>query len=332
MAEVEKLEKFDTFSGKKCRFEMELLLRRQPQSQDTINICPICHEATGNFRDFVSHMAEHQRSAKVESAPAPAPFRHKKLTATTTTKPEDKQYVYKCALCVHNYNKIRAHKDKKVDLPELDDFSDFTQAKVSSNKAQSVHQGQLYKCEACNKDWQTVDEYLEHANQWHIDQEIKLESAVPKEEANVVVEEKECPTSSSLLQFLTLYLANSSSSSSSLTNTLSRFSDFVQLMMLIKSNGASTTPADDQQQRELVMIKQLLSRDEDQEQDSYAYPVKRLLPPDVVAKLDDRKVAGICHYCLQEFPDEMAVLRHQMETHRLDEEHQIASKTPKLLS
>ncbi|KAL5106263.1 hypothetical protein TcWFU_005989 [Taenia crassiceps] len=51
----------------------------------------------------------------------------------------------------------------------------------------------------------------------------------------------------------------------------------------------------------------------------YDHPLQRLLPPHVAVALDRSAVAKICHYCFKEFADEMAVLKHQVLVHRLEE-------------
>ncbi|EUB57318.1 hypothetical protein EGR_07854 [Echinococcus granulosus] len=51
----------------------------------------------------------------------------------------------------------------------------------------------------------------------------------------------------------------------------------------------------------------------------YDHPLQRLLPPHVAVALDRSTVAKICHYCFKEFADEMAVLKHQVLVHRLEE-------------
>uniref|UniRef100_A0A5K3FUK2 C2H2-type domain-containing protein n=1 Tax=Mesocestoides corti TaxID=53468 RepID=A0A5K3FUK2_MESCO len=51
----------------------------------------------------------------------------------------------------------------------------------------------------------------------------------------------------------------------------------------------------------------------------FDHPLQRLLPPHVAVALDRSAVAKICHYCLKDFPDEMAVLKHQVSSHQLDE-------------
>ncbi|CAL8085479.1 unnamed protein product [Calicophoron daubneyi] len=50
-----------------------------------------------------------------------------------------------------------------------------------------------------------------------------------------------------------------------------------------------------------------------------SHPVRSLLPWDLALKIDSCEASKLCHFCLKEFPDEMAVLRHQVESHSLEE-------------
>ncbi|KAF5404054.1 hypothetical protein PHET_02078 [Paragonimus heterotremus] len=51
-----------------------------------------------------------------------------------------------------------------------------------------------------------------------------------------------------------------------------------------------------------------------------SHPVRNLLPVELASKVDSFEAARLCHFCLKEFPDEMAVLRHQVAEHSLTEE------------
>ncbi|KAF7255045.1 hypothetical protein EG68_08193 [Paragonimus skrjabini miyazakii] len=51
-----------------------------------------------------------------------------------------------------------------------------------------------------------------------------------------------------------------------------------------------------------------------------SHPVRNLLPVELASKVDSFEAARLCHFCLKGFPDEMAVLRHQVAEHSLTEE------------
>ncbi|THD26586.1 hypothetical protein D915_002566 [Fasciola hepatica] len=51
-----------------------------------------------------------------------------------------------------------------------------------------------------------------------------------------------------------------------------------------------------------------------------SHPVRSLLPTELASKVDSFEAAKLCHLCLREFPDEMSVLRHQVESHSLNGE------------
>ncbi|TGZ68695.1 hypothetical protein CRM22_004133 [Opisthorchis felineus] len=51
----------------------------------------------------------------------------------------------------------------------------------------------------------------------------------------------------------------------------------------------------------------------------YSHPVRSLLPVEIASKVNSLEAAKLCHVCLQEFTDEMAVLRHQVGAHSLDD-------------
>ncbi|CAH8436432.1 unnamed protein product [Dicrocoelium dendriticum] len=48
-----------------------------------------------------------------------------------------------------------------------------------------------------------------------------------------------------------------------------------------------------------------------------SHPVHSLLPSELASSMDSTEAAKRCHFCLKEFTDEMAVLRHQVQSHKL---------------